>query len=74
MIRDNLIRTKLLYEPRDGHLLSLGFGNVASSQADVVCISAYNDEYFTPTSAIGAIAKQVGDDSLLQHWPVYRPV
>jgi hypothetical protein len=67
--QDDLIKTKMLYEPKQGHLLSLGFGNVVRSEADVIYLSAFNNDAFTRTSAIGALADVIGYEQMLRFWP-----
>ena len=49
------IRTKQLFELKKGQLIGLGFGNIAHSDADIVCISAFNEPSFVSSSSIGSI-------------------
>lgn len=57
---NDLIHTKLIVEVYPAKFLSLGFGNIAQSQADVVCISSFRKTGFTTNSAIGAISRALG--------------
>lgn len=51
----DFIRTKQLYEYKKGQLIGLGFGNIVQSDADIVCISAFDKPSFAATSSIGLI-------------------
>lgn len=51
----DLIQTKLLFEYKKGQLLGLGFGNIVNSDADIICISAFDEPSFKPNSAIGEL-------------------
>lgn len=52
-----LIHTKLLVEVEPAKFLSLGFGDIANSEADVVCVSAFRESPLLRNSAIGAVAR-----------------
>lgn len=62
------IETKLLHEISPGRILSLGFGDIAQSEADMVCVSAYAEREFTPRSAVGAVSERIGDGTLERRW------
>ncbi|MBK6827118.1 MAG: hypothetical protein IPG86_09675 [Chitinophagaceae bacterium] len=49
------IKTKLLFEYKQGQLIGLGFGDIVHSDADIVILSAFRTNNFTPNSAIGSI-------------------
>lgn len=59
-----LIHTKLMVEVRPGKILSLGFGDIALSRADLVCVSSFRDSEFVPNSSIGAIDRALGNGVL----------
>jgi len=75
MNHKEIIQTKLLFEIKNAKFLSLGFGNIAFSTADVVCVSAFNmsaGSRFNPYSAIGAIESRLtltSEKYLLDLWP-----
>lgn len=52
---DDFIKTKLLFEYKKGQLIGFGYGNIIESDADIICISAFNNARFIPNSAIGCI-------------------
>ena len=49
------IKTKLLFEYKQGQLIGLGFGDIVHSDAEIVIISAFRTNEFVPNSAIGSI-------------------
>ncbi len=51
----NPIQTKLLFEYKKGQLLGLGFGNIVNSDADIICISAFDKPSFKLNSSIGEL-------------------
>lgn len=67
-----LIHTKLVVEVDPAKFLSLGFGDIANSEADVVCVSSFRESAFVPNSSIGAVAralnaKQISLPTLLRY-------
>jgi len=62
------IETKLLHEISPGRILSLGFGDIAQSEADMVCVSAYAERGFTRRSAVGAVSERIGYGTLERRW------
>ena len=61
-----LIHTKLVVEVEPAKFLSLGFGDIACSEADVVCVSSFREAGFTPNSSIGAVDRALGRGVLRQ--------
>jgi len=47
MISKEAIRTKLVYEVQPSRFLSIGFGNISKSEADIICLSSFTDELIT---------------------------
>ena len=59
-----MIQTKLMVEMKPAKFLSLGFGNIAHSKADLVCVSSFREARFVSNSSIGAIDRALGRGTL----------
>jgi len=51
----DFIKTKLLFEYKEGQLIGLGFGNIIRSDADIIIVSAFENVTFVQNSSIGAL-------------------
>lgn len=63
-----LIETKLLHEIQPGKFLSLGFGDISCSEADIVCVSAFAERGFAANSAVGAVSRKIGQGIIEGMW------
>lgn len=68
-ITPNHIRTKLVREIKPGKFIALGYGDISSSELQVVVISSFLERHFTPDSAIGSIDSKLGREFLFNNWP-----
>lgn len=64
MQMSEMIHTKLLVEAQTAKFLSLGYGDISRSEADIVCVSHFRNSWFTPNSSIGAVDRALGEGVL----------
>jgi hypothetical protein len=67
------IQTKALFNVTSGQFLGLGYGSIADSTADGVCVSAFSARRFSANTAIGAIDRLFAEGELAKAWHAGKP-